>query len=150
LNSDGKYNGDVLCSDNPSDDVCSPKKSDGGVFETFRDANNDGLYTDADGKYNGLLCSEAAQASGHCTKELIEVRRNLELVLSDDEPYVRFVVDKASVSLTTDTNNDGLADVISDNENCDNVTLPRLDNDGNVVPDQFDNIHIWNLLLALL
>ncbi|TMP78405.1 hypothetical protein CWB73_16820 [Pseudoalteromonas phenolica] len=142
LNSDGKYNGDVLCSDNPSDDVCSPKKSDGGVFETFRDANNDGLYTDADGKYNGLLCSEAAQASGHCTKELIEVRRNLELVLSDDEPYVRFVVDKASVSLTTDTNNDGLADVISDNENCDNVTLPRLDNDGNVVPDQFDNIHI--------
>ena len=142
LNSDGKYNGDVLCSDNPSDDVCSPKKSDGGVFETFRDANNDGLYTDADGKYNGLLCSEAAQASGHCTKELIEVRRNLELVLSDDEPYVRFVVDKASVSLTTDTNNDGLADVISDNDNCDDVTLPRLDNDGNVVPDQFDNIHI--------
>lgn len=76
-------------------DPCSEKNSRGGHNETWRDLNNNGVYDNADGKYNGLLCSEAAFNAGQCTRELIEVRRQIELVMSGDEPYVRFAVLKS-------------------------------------------------------
>ncbi|TLX46161.1 hypothetical protein C1E24_15475 [Pseudoalteromonas phenolica] len=135
LNANGTYDGDVICSDESGDDVCTPKNSDGGVFETFRDSNNDGLYTQGNGIYDGLLCGETAQASGKCNKGLIEVRRNLELVLSDDDPFVRFAVNKDDVDLTIDNNLDGQPDELQENTACANVTLPALDADGNVIRD---------------
>jgi len=135
LNGNGKYDGNVVCSDDSWDDVCSPRNSDGGVFETFRDTNNDGLYTQGNGIYDGLLCGETAQASGKCNKGLIEVRRNLELVLSDDDPFVRFAVNKEDVDLTIDNNLDGQPDELQENTACANVTLPALDDDGNVIRD---------------
>lgn len=74
----------------PVTDPCSELNSRGGHNETWRDLNNNGTYDFADGLYNGLLCSEAANNAGECTRELIEVRKNIELVMSGDVPYVRF------------------------------------------------------------
>jgi hypothetical protein len=74
---------------------CSPSGTvNGGHDDGWRDLNGNGRFDNADGKYNGLLCSEAAEAAGECSRELIEVRRRLELVMSGDEPYVRFAVKK--------------------------------------------------------
>ena len=78
----------------PVSDACSELNSRGGHNETWRDLDNDGIYDAADGLYNGLLCSEAANAAGECSRELVEVRKNIELVMSGDEPYVRFSVVK--------------------------------------------------------
>jgi hypothetical protein len=92
----------VNCSDangseyDPDTDQCSELNSGGGHNETWRDLDNDGIYDFADGKYNGLLCSEAANTAGECSRELIEVRKQFELVMSGDNPYVRFSVVKTS------------------------------------------------------
>jgi hypothetical protein len=92
----------VNCSDAIGDeydetsDLCSPLNSRGGHNETWRDLDNDGLFDGADGKYNGLLCSEAAEAADECTRDLIEVRKSIELVMSGDVPYVRFAVIKSN------------------------------------------------------
>lgn len=80
-------------------DECSELNSRGGHNETWRDLDNDGLFDNADGKYNGLLCSEAASTAGECSRELIEVRRQFELIMSGDEPYLRFSVLKTADTL---------------------------------------------------
>ncbi|MCG7542801.1 Ig-like domain-containing protein [Pseudoalteromonas sp. MM17-2] len=98
-------------------DPCSELLSRGGHNETWRDLDNDGIFDEADGKYNGLLCSQEAEAAGECTRELIEVRSSIEMVMSGDEPYVRFTVD--SGNCTTDpqrvlesTNVSGKCDIV--------------------------------------
>ena len=74
---------------------CSPTGTvNGGHDDGWRDLNGNGSFDNADGKYNGLLCSESAEAADECTRELIEVRRRFELVMSGDTPYVRFSVPK--------------------------------------------------------
>ena len=76
--------------------MCSDLDSRRGHNETCRDLNNDGIYNLADGKYNGLLCSEAASTAGECSRELIEVRKQFELVMSGDDPYFGFSVLKTN------------------------------------------------------
>ena len=96
----------VNCSDvdsdsyDPNSDLCSELNSRGGHNETWRDLDNDGVYDGPDGKYNGLLCSEAAFNAGQCTRDLIEVRKQIEVVMSGDEPYVRFAVLKSNEVVT--------------------------------------------------
>ncbi|MCF2847249.1 hypothetical protein NH514_02325 [Pseudoalteromonas sp. ACER1] len=80
----------------PNTDQCSELNSRGGHNETWRDLNNNGIYDGADGLYNGLLCSEAAFNAGQCTRDLIEVRKQIEVVMSGDDPYVRFAVLKSN------------------------------------------------------
>ncbi|MBQ4846940.1 hypothetical protein [Pseudoalteromonas sp. MMG005] len=77
--------------------LCTPTTTvNGGHDDDWRDLNNNGVFDFADDKYNGLLCSEAAQAANECTRDLIEVRDNLELVMSGDVPYVRFSIPKTA------------------------------------------------------
>lgn len=76
------------------EDACSELNSRGGHNETWRDLDNNGIYDFADGKYNGLLCGKDAQEAGKCSRDLIEVRKQIELVMSGDVPYVRFSVVK--------------------------------------------------------
>ncbi|WP_155734440.1 hypothetical protein [Pseudoalteromonas luteoviolacea] len=81
-------------------DPCEPTLSNGGHNESFLDANNNGLYdgVPADpttGIYNGLLCGEAAEAAGQCSKDLVDIRKQFEIVASSDEVYARFVVNKS-------------------------------------------------------
>ena len=47
-----------------------------------------------------MLCSEAAFNAGQCTRDLIEVRKQIEVVMSGDEPYVRFAVLKSNEVVT--------------------------------------------------
>ncbi|WP_444902839.1 hypothetical protein ACJJIU_12885 [Microbulbifer sp. CnH-101-E] len=51
------------------------------------DLNNNGVYDQGNGIYNGVLCSDEAEADGSCSKELIHVRKQVELLVSGDKPY---------------------------------------------------------------
>ena len=82
---------------------CTPENTkNGGHDDWWIDANNNGLFdydadndqVPGDGMYNGLLCSEAALAKGQCNRQLVNVFRNFELVMSQDHAYVRFAVRK--------------------------------------------------------
>ncbi|WP_462174096.1 Ig-like domain-containing protein [Pseudoalteromonas xiamenensis] len=90
-NEDGKFSSQD-CGGSATTGPCSPAGSDGGHDEIFIDRNSNGVHDGADGKYNGLLCSAAALAANACTRELIDVRRQFELVMSGDVPFVRFAV----------------------------------------------------------
>ncbi|QTL35062.1 hypothetical protein [Pseudoalteromonas viridis] len=87
----------VNCDDAGEASKCEFGGSNGGHNETYMDANNDFVYTDKDGKYNGLLCSETAMSSGHCTRDLVDVRRDLELIIAGNTPYARFVIDRSLI-----------------------------------------------------
>ncbi|CCQ11787.1 hypothetical protein PALB_26880 [Pseudoalteromonas luteoviolacea B = ATCC 29581] len=89
-NENGVFNG-ALCT-NDASDPCAPANSNGGHDEIYVDRNSNGIWDDKDTKYNGLLCSAEAQKNGKCTKELIDVRKQFELIMSGDNPYVRFAV----------------------------------------------------------
>jgi len=91
INDNGSFDAKT-CLEGDADDPCVPANSDGGHNEIFRDINNNGIYDGADGIYNGLLCSEEAQKAGACSRELIEVRKQFSIVMSDDTPHVRFAV----------------------------------------------------------
>ena len=141
----------------PATDACSELNSRGGHDETWRDLNNNGIYDSADGKYNGLLCSAAAEAIDECSRELIEVRKNFELVMSGDDPYLRFSVLKttellpapyqvfvpadcsstfAGVFEISDTNN--RCDVNSIDLSAENVANPAYDGSDLTIPATID------------
>ncbi|MEJ6474551.1 hypothetical protein, partial [Pseudoalteromonas piscicida] len=99
------------CDSNADPDPCSPLGSaTGGHDDVWIDSNNNGLFDfdidgdgnyEGDGLYNGLLCSEAALAAGECSRELVNVFRKMELVMSGDDTFVRFAVAANDCSSTT-------------------------------------------------
>ena len=64
--------------------------------ETFVDFNGDQLYTAADGIYNGTLC---ASGSTGCTTDLVHVRNDILIVLSESFADISF--DPTSVTFTS-------------------------------------------------
>ena len=50
--------------------------------EPFWDFDNNGEFTPANGIYNGSLCSDAAEAAGLCTRELVYVQKSGRLIMS--------------------------------------------------------------------
>ncbi|MDK1286547.1 Ig-like domain-containing protein [Pseudoalteromonas umbrosa] len=92
------------CGGDEADDPCEPANSDGGHNEVFIDGNNNGLYDVADGIYNGLLCGKDAEDAGQCTKDLVDIRRQFELIASSDVVYARFVVNKSQINGADCTN----------------------------------------------
>ncbi|KPV94924.1 Bacterial Ig-like domain (group 1) [Pseudoalteromonas sp. P1-9] len=91
-NENGQFDGNVDCS---TGENCVPDNTNGGEFEEFVDLNGDGEYTAANGKFNGLVCSEQAEANGDCSKSLIDLRRNIEIVMSGSTAYGRYVISKS-------------------------------------------------------
>lgn len=90
-----------FCKEGDTNDPCSPKKTNGGHFEESFDIDSNGMHTLADGKYNGLLCTEAATNppanatfASLCTKDLLDVRESFQIILSGSTVYSRFVVAK--------------------------------------------------------
>ncbi len=70
--------------------------NENGVFdwgELFLDNNGDGIFTDKDGKYNGVLCEDFSV----CSKELIDVRSSLVLIMSGSTAY--FTISPSRISL---------------------------------------------------
>lgn len=87
-NENGQFDG-VSCDATGS--PCLPQNSNGGEFEVFEDFNSDGLFTEGNGIYNGLLCSELAQQAGACTSDLVHIRENVEIVMSGSDAFARFI-----------------------------------------------------------
>lgn len=71
------------------------------LIETYVDFNNDGLYTEADGKYNGTLCGGGVD---DCAGELIHVREDIVIVMSDDRTaYIQTSPAELSFSSSAET-----------------------------------------------
>jgi len=60
----------------------------GGELEEFYDFNDDGAFTQEDGKYNGILCSVPAHAGCSSEQKSINVRGQLTLVMSGSSANV--------------------------------------------------------------
>ncbi len=89
------------CQEGDINDPCSPENTNAGQFEESWDIDLNGMHTLADGKYNGLECSNDATSpdpdasfESLCTKELVDVRDSFEIIMSGSTAYSRFVVTK--------------------------------------------------------
>jgi hypothetical protein len=94
-----------FCQEGSLTDPCSPTNTNGGHFEENFDIDLNGMHTLADGKYNGLLCTEAATNppanatfASLCTKDLIDIRESFQIILSGSTVYSRFVVTKQELT----------------------------------------------------
>ncbi|MEI8624419.1 hypothetical protein P4S67_08870 [Pseudoalteromonas sp. B137] len=94
-----------FCKEGSLTDPCSPTNTNGGHFEENFDIDLNGMHTLADGKYNGLLCTEAAtnppanaKFASLCTKDLIDIRESFQIILSGSTVYSRFVVTKQELT----------------------------------------------------
>lgn len=93
-----------FCNEGDVNDPCSPLNTNGGHLEESFDIDLNGMHTLADGKYNGLLCTEEATSptdgatfESLCTKDLIDVRDSFVIVMSGSAVYSRFVVLKTEL-----------------------------------------------------
>lgn len=83
--------------DHNEDGVYNPAESGGdntngsGDQEEFLDFNNDGAFSQNDGLYNGVLCSEPAHAGCASTEQSLNVRDSIVLVMSDSTPYATYL-----------------------------------------------------------
>ncbi|WP_301003030.1 Ig-like domain-containing protein [Pseudoalteromonas sp.] len=87
-NEDGTYGGKDC--NTPTDD-CSGNNSRGDEFEEFIDFNGDGEWTEGNGIYNGLLCRPEDAAINLCSRDLVNVFQNQEIVMSGDAAFFRVV-----------------------------------------------------------
>lgn len=87
-NEDGTFGGEECAM---GTGPCSRDNSDGDEFEEFIDYNGDGIWTAANGVYDGLLCTEEDDALGVCNRSLIHIFSSQEIVMSDDAAQFRVV-----------------------------------------------------------
>ncbi|MBB1344566.1 Ig-like domain-containing protein [Pseudoalteromonas sp. SG45-2] len=87
-NEDGTFGGED-CSDGT--DPCSRDNSTGDEFEEFVDFDGNGSWTTQNGLYNGLLCREEDETAGLCSRQLVNVFQNQEIVMSGDAAFFRLV-----------------------------------------------------------
>ncbi|KZN62263.1 hypothetical protein N473_19995 [Pseudoalteromonas luteoviolacea CPMOR-1] len=118
----------VANNDDPATDPCEPTLSNGGHNEFYLDANNNGVYDGlpddpTTGIYNGLLCGQAAEEAGQCSKDLVDIRKQFEIVASSDVVYTRFVVNKSHINGGTCSNDVGRID--PGDLDSDIVTFPK-------------------------
>jgi len=98
-NEDGFYNPDSAeAAMAPAD----PNNSNSGALEEFIDFNNDGVFSQNDGKYNGVLCSIPAH-SGCSSQKSINVRGSLVVVMSGSNAFFKTQSTNDAVA-TTDPN----------------------------------------------
>lgn len=72
-------------------ELCSAGNSTGDEFEEFIDFDGNAQWTEENGIYNGLLCRPEEEATGICTREMINVFQNQEIVMSSDNAHFRLV-----------------------------------------------------------
>jgi len=92
---DGVYGG-KSCAD--ASNPCDPANSEGDEFEEFIDFNSNNTFDVANGLYNGLLCREEDAAAGLCSRDLLHIFQNQEIIMSGDEAYFRLVTYAADCS----------------------------------------------------
>ncbi|HEA18969.1 MAG TPA: hypothetical protein ENH88_21470 [Pseudoalteromonas prydzensis] len=121
-----------FCNEGDANDPCSPANTNGAHFEESFDIDLNEMHTLADGKYNGLLCTEAATSpaadatfASLCSKDLIDVRDSFVIVMSGSAVYSRFVVAKAELESQ-------FASSLNEFE-VDGTGAPILDGNGNTI-----------------
>ncbi|MBH0002239.1 Ig-like domain-containing protein [Pseudoalteromonas sp. SWYJZ12] len=77
------------CSDGK--DLCSRDNSTGDEFEEFVDFDGNGSWTEQNSLYNGLLCREEDETAGLCSRQMVNVFQNQEIVMSGDTAFFRLV-----------------------------------------------------------
>ena len=87
-NEDGTYGGKDC---NAPADACSGNNSQGDEFEEFIDFDNNGDWTIGNSMYNGLLCRPEDAAINLCSRDLVNVFQNQEIVMSGDAAFFRVV-----------------------------------------------------------
>ncbi|XQF93664.1 Ig-like domain-containing protein [Pseudoalteromonas espejiana] len=87
-NEDGTYGGKDC---NDGTDPCSRDNSTGDEFEEFVDFDGNGTWTTENGLYNGLLCREEDETAGICSRQMVNVFQNQEIVMSGDTAFFRLV-----------------------------------------------------------
>ncbi|MET6758395.1 Ig domain-containing protein [Pseudoalteromonas sp. NCIMB_1079] len=87
-NEDGTFGGKD-CSDGK--DLCSRDNSTGDEFEEFVDFDGNGSWTEQNSLYNGLLCREEDETAGLCSRQMVNVFQNQEIVMSGDAAFFRLV-----------------------------------------------------------
>ncbi|WP_350593726.1 MULTISPECIES: Ig domain-containing protein [unclassified Pseudoalteromonas] len=87
-NEDGTYGGKDC---NAPAEHCSANNSKGDEFEEFIDFDNDGQWTTGNSMYNGLLCRPEDVAINLCSRDLVNVFQNQEIVMSGDAAFFRVV-----------------------------------------------------------
>jgi len=93
--------------------------------EEFVDENIDATYSPGDGIYNGILCSEAAEAAGDCTKDTVTIRDHQTIVMTCDTPY--YMPNRGRLP--------GQRDVELANEQTTTVSMLLADCNGNGMPE---------------
>lgn len=71
--------------------LCAAANSSGDEFEEFVDFDGNAQWTEENGLYNGLLCRPEDETIGLCTREMINVFQNQEIVMSSDNAHFRLV-----------------------------------------------------------
>jgi hypothetical protein len=61
-----------------------------GDEDRFIDLNSNRAFDGPNGIYNGILCSDTAEASGACSKDLVHVRAQATILVSGAQPYGAF------------------------------------------------------------
>ncbi len=78
-------------------------------YEEFRDFNSNGIYGTANGIYNGTLCTDAAETAGDCTKDVLEVRESIMIVMATSFAAITPTNGASSVTLNiADLNGNGM------------------------------------------
>ncbi|WP_231620112.1 beta strand repeat-containing protein [Pseudoalteromonas sp. NGC95] len=88
-NEDGIYGGKD-CADGTAL-PCTKDASIGDEFEDFIDFDGSGTWTTGNGLYNGLLCLESDETAGICSRKMVNVFQNQEIVMSGDSAFYRLV-----------------------------------------------------------
>ncbi|RRS07098.1 hypothetical protein EAG18_18640 [Pseudoalteromonas sp. J010] len=113
---------EAICDTSPNTGPCSPTgTSTGGHDDIWIDNDNNGFFNQPDGRYNGLLCSPEAEgdAKGQCSRELVNVYSQFELVMSGDDVYTRFTVAKGDIGGSCTSSRGLVLEVSDDSEHCD-------------------------------
>lgn len=87
-NEDGTFGGKDC---NDGTDPCSRDNSTGDEFEEFVDFDGNGSWTTENGLYNGLLCREEDETAGICSRQMVNVFQNQEIVMSGDAAFFRLI-----------------------------------------------------------
>nr|WP_223229828.1 hypothetical protein [Pseudoalteromonas piscicida] len=112
----------AICDASPNVGPCSPKgTATGGHDDIWIDNDNNGFFNQPDGRYNGLLCSPEAEGNepGQCSRELVNVFSQFELVMSGDDVFRRFTVLKEDVGGSCTSSRGLELEVSDDDKHCD-------------------------------
>ncbi|RMH46324.1 MAG: hypothetical protein D6694_03680, partial [Gammaproteobacteria bacterium] len=96
-----------------------------GDLEEFVDFNNDGVFNQNDGLYNGFLCSQPPH-SGCSSQQSINVRASLVLVMSGSEPSL--VLTKTIDSANPNDPNDSVVNIQGESTGAVEVIIADLHN----------------------